>query len=694
MKTGILVGVPFTARQACAPHFWATIDSIDSAPAGRSVGFLFVADAPVEDAFAAELEHRSARLHAKADVLRNRQSLGYLGCANRILECAGEQRKHAVLLSPKLALAPGTIDELAEVGDSDPLIGFAAPRCNASALAPFPVSIAAETPAPEAFAAFAALRGRLPRVAYVPTASALCLLVKLNVLREFGGFAVMAGPYLEESDLIARANRCGYRTAIANHAFAYHADAPYAGAPEEAPAAASLRRHHPGYRAAAARYAASPAAKALRLVSCLAEEPPLPIAFDVSNYGRRRDGTSEYGTRLIASFAAAYGRKYRIHVICAPPVWKWHGFAAMPGVRREPVEGSSCFAAVIRPSQPFDLRSTALGPRRGAVSIVSMLDCIAYDCLNIRPPELESLWDFVLRYSDLVVFPSAFSRAQFARRFPAEAHGRHLVSLPSTDLRDYAPPQPAPPGDYLLIVGNAFAHKAVPEAVEALRAAVPQMRLTILGAKFPDIAGVTCYESGRLHPSAVQALFAGAKAVIYPSHYEGFGFPVLHALGHGRPVFVRDLPVYAEIRARVAAPRNIHAFGTMDELRTALTPENLAWQDDAVAVDDVGWDRAARELEAGLAQALTLVTADRIERRLEQLALLETAIAGSHEHVRRLKAKIEGFETSSSWRLTAPLRKLKRLFSSDSAGGSDRPSQTERSSTRPEADSSATRSDR
>ena len=67
----------------------------------------------------------------------------------------------------------------------------------------------------------------------------------------------------------------------------------------------------------------------------------------------------------------------------------------------------------------------------------------------------------------------------------------------------------------------------------------------------------------------------------------------MHALGNRKAAFVRDLPVYEEIRRRVSVPGNIHAFGANEDLVSMLTPQNFRWDDSRCSVGDVGWDRAA-----------------------------------------------------------------------------------------------------
>jgi glycosyltransferase involved in cell wall biosynthesis len=44
----------------------------------------------------------------------------------------------------------------------------------------------------------------------------------------------------------------------------------------------------------------------------------------------------------------------------------------------------------------------------------------------------------------------------------------------------------------------------------------------------------------------LRALLTGAAALLYPSHYEGFGLPPLEAWACGTPALVADIPVLRE----------------------------------------------------------------------------------------------------------------------------------------------------
>jgi hypothetical protein len=169
-------------------------------------------------------------------------------------------------------------------------------------------------------------------------------------------------------------------------------------------------------------------------------------------------------------------------------------------------------------------------------------------------------------------------------------------------------------------------------------------------------------------------LYSRAKAVVFPSHYEGFGLPVLHALGNRKVIFVRDLPVYDEIRARISAPENIRVFKTKQDLARQLADGNFEWKVSDRVVTDVGWDRAARELEAEFVAAARSTSVEKIQKRLECLALLTKSLDAHDqraveearalairkgEELQQAREELNAVHRSTSWRLTAPLRKLR-----------------------------------
>ncbi|MGL1544388.1 glycosyltransferase, partial [Vibrio parahaemolyticus] len=76
--------------------------------------------------------------------------------------------------------------------------------------------------------------------------------------------------------------------------------------------------------------------------------------------------------------------------------------------------------------------------------------------------------------------------------------------------------------------------------VLALAERFPGERIEALGLADTKAwpANVTPHAAGLLDHAAIDALYLGARVVVFPSQAEGFGFPVLDALARRRPVFV------------------------------------------------------------------------------------------------------------------------------------------------------------
>jgi glycosyltransferase involved in cell wall biosynthesis len=127
------------------------------------------------------------------------------------------------------------------------------------------------------------------------------------------------------------------------------------------------------------------------------------------------------------------------------------------------------------------------------------------------------------------------------------------------------------------------------------------------GRLAPQLAGAGIRVLGRVTDDELDALYAGALALVMPSLLEGYGLPVREALARGIPAIVSDLPVYGpelsgallrvapgdESALTQALPRIVVEDGLRARLAAAAAP----------AVADLTWEAAARRTRALLAQA-------------------------------------------------------------------------------------------
>jgi hypothetical protein len=107
---------------------------------------------------------------------------------------------------------------------------------------------------------------------------------------------------------------------------------------------------------------------------------------------------------------------------------------------------------------------------------------------------------------------------------------------------------------------------------------------------------------------------------VFPSHYEGFGFPLMHAMARSKPIFVRNLPVFHEIKDKfIVGAQNIYWFESIEELTVSLTRHIPIWQGGLAVGEKNGWDRAAGDVIEALRLRLMQVDHSFVAERLRWL---------------------------------------------------------------------------
>jgi glycosyltransferase involved in cell wall biosynthesis len=115
--------------------------------------------------------------------------------------------------------------------------------------------------------------------------------------------------------------------------------------------------------------------------------------------------------------------------------------------------------------------------------------------------------------------------------------------------------------EYLLFIGRKELRKnliTIIEAFDLVKLSHPDLKLVLAGIPgygYQDIVKVidkSEYKKDIINLNRVNnleklTLYQKAKAVLYPSYYEGFGFPILEALQQGVPVIASDIPSSREI---------------------------------------------------------------------------------------------------------------------------------------------------
>ena len=227
------------------------------------------------------------------------------------------------------------------------------------------------------------------------------------------------------------------------------------------------------------------------------------------------------------------------------------------------------------------------------------------------------------RMSTAVVCISEFVRSTIVET--GYAPPERVVAIPLTLQEDPAgeavalePPLGLDAETYLLYPANFWPHKN------------HEMLLTALGVYFRErpasrlkvvLTGHPCARSQALEKAAqamglgervlfagdlsrddLSALLHGAKALVFPSLYEGYGMPVAEALAAGRPALVSDVPALREVAGDAALffdPRNPQA----------IAASIAAFEDDTPLAEDLS--RRARERARALGRIDDVVSSYR-----------------------------------------------------------------------------------
>ena len=208
------------------------------------------------------------------------------------------------------------------------------------------------------------------------------------------------------------------------------------------------------------------------------------------------------------------------------------------------------------------------------------------------------------RAAGVIADSQATADALIARGIPA----RRITVAPLglTEHRATGPPEPD--GATVLAVGGLERRKgfdvllralARPELVDARAVVVgpdhgqaAELRALAAELRIPD----RVHFPGRVDDAALWRLYRDATVLCAPSHAEGFGLPILEAMGAGLPVVATDLPVFRELTdgAAVLVPVD-------DPAALATAIERLLV--DPVARADAA--RAGHERAAGFTWAAT-----------------------------------------------------------------------------------------
>src|SRR5579872_7302826 len=205
----------------------------------------------------------------------------------------------------------------------------------------------------------------------------------------------------------------------------------------------------------------------------------LDLVFDFSSMGTYHNGTFAAAKSILEAALEQWQKYFHVYVMVSEEAKRFHQLDKLKGIFLVTPETSKTFAIAFRFGQPFDYERLARMSRVGVLNVYMMLDTIAIDCHYLHVLNLQTIWGTVFDYADAVFYNSQFVQQQFRSRFHRRPGLKEMTAYHSLDLKDYRDPKgdTPSPGSYILVVGNAFAHKYVSATVDALTRSFPQEKI-------------------------------------------------------------------------------------------------------------------------------------------------------------------------------------------------------------------------
>jgi len=530
---------------------------------------------PEVDTIESEVKSMIAEV-AGASYFRNPQNLGFGETCNRAIFELDDTDNDILLLNSDARLLPDTFAEMVAVLHLNEKHGIVFPRSNNAAIATVPLSAVLrdddDFDGSSSWNTWQDVKNDLPRYVVTPVAVGFCFLVRRQLAKNYGLFDPIFSPgYSEENDFCLRVNKFGYSAIMANHAFAFHEGSKSFS---EAGKLALQRRNenlmeqrYSFYRDAVVHYLQYTVDPVDWFADRLVAGAQPKVLIDLFHMSLIYNGSTRNALTfldLLAEKAPATNIEFVIvssdEAITFFDLESYGLRVLRNGFVNETFDLGFALSPISHPTQITVLN------RSSARWVVSHFDVIALrinSLLEVSFTRKQVVLDS-LRYADRVIPISNAALNDIEDYFGPAARGiRDRSTVIHEGVADVSfaskgtsaidtkltPEQSAAVerGNYVLVIGNIFTHKQLPETLAALRGIdLPVLALGALSD--PSTVGdAMLIEGGLLSDSDIDLLYRNAACVVFPSSYEGFGLPIAEAGQRGVPLILFDAEVAREV---------------------------------------------------------------------------------------------------------------------------------------------------
>ena len=326
------------------------------------------------------------------------------------------------------------------------------------------------------------------------------------------------------------------------------------------------------------------------------------VGFDVAPLLQTRAGTARWVSGL------RRGLEQRDDVEVLPLTWG--GAGRLTAVARDLVWYPALLPRAARRAGADVLHCTIFrAPPRARVPTILTV----HDLAVLRRPEVFPAWTRL--YGKTLLRPTiravdrVFAVSEFSRRETAELAGvdpDRIDVVPNALEPMFRPEGDAAEGEYALAVGTLEPRKNLARVIEATARAGVELRLVgAPGWGDARAGGAHVTWLGRIDDAELAAAYRGARVLVFPSLYEGFGIPALEAMACGTPVVTSEGSAMAEVTDGAAVlvdPLDVAAIAAGIEEADRRRDELVRLGLERARL--YTWDRAVEAAVAGYRKAI------------------------------------------------------------------------------------------
>jgi len=486
----------------------------------------------------------------------------------------------------------------------------------------------------------------LPLYSRIIKPTADCVLIKGNIIDNLG-FLDTSYESLQYAlmDFYMRINTFGYTAVVAHHAMyslKESGETPRASGKDKK----LFNSKHTYYKHLENHYNRGEVHPCIKFLPLLYDTPgqKKKILFDCMIMPAFYNGTSEYQISMYSAFCRLFGDKYDIYMYVNHEADIFHELKKrFKNILFPDTIGDMVFHLGFVPNQLYFVESQIEINKRCLKVVQTVHDIIVLRCMDHQKKETQ--YTNIVRMSfllcDGIITVSNYTKEDLIAFYYGD---EGIDKIPVKPILNAAPALPAPKKqhklpfkDYFLVIGNSNKHKAMAETVKAVQNT--ESNFIFVGYEHDKIisgsnidgksicSNIYGYGSGTLSDDFISYLYKNCIAIVFPSLYEGFGFPIAIALDNQKRIIVNNTATNRELFDYFTEFKdNFLFFDRFEQISRIIDNTDFTAPLKQIRYND-SRDRVATEAEEFFAQILeTDIDVNKLLRRRDMYNYLETKL--------------------------------------------------------------------